>query len=73
MVPFRVFDRENKDWWIVLNYHPGAGPDGAGNYLVAREDDEDNERDGQMQLIPAAELSRFRLVDFLEEQEGYPE
>jgi hypothetical protein len=73
MVPFRVFDRENKDWWIVLNYHPGGGPDGAGSYLVAREDDEDNERDGQMQLIAAKDLSKFKLVDFLEEQEGYAE
>ncbi len=66
MVPFRVFDREKKEMWIVLNYHPSQ--DG-GSYLVAREDDQ--ERDGEMAILPAKTLSGFRLVDFLEETDGF--
>ena len=66
MVPFRVFDRGNKEMWIVLNFHPSAS-DG-GSYLVAKEDD--NEKDGEMRLVAAADLARFRLVDFLDEGDG---
>jgi hypothetical protein len=52
--------------WIVLNYHPSQ--DG-GAYLVAREDDQ--ERDGEMAILPATTLSNFRLVDFLEDSESF--
>mgnify|MGYP005610809551 CR=1 FL=1 len=64
MVPFRVFDRENKITWIVLNYHPGQN---GGQYLVAREDD--SNQDGEMSVLSADEISKYRLVDFYEEQE----
>lgn len=64
MVPFRVFDRENKEMWVVLNYHPGGAGD-SGSYLLAREDD--NERDGEIAIVPASSFTKFRLVDFLEE------
>ena len=69
MVPFRVFDRENKEMWVVLNYHPGTSAADNGTYLLAREDD--TERDGEMAILPASELAKFRLVDFLEEGEAY--
>ena len=69
MVPFRVFNRESKEMWVVLNYHPGTVPGDHGTYLLAREDD--SERDGEMAVLKADEVGRFRLVDFLEESEGY--
>lgn len=65
MVPFRVFDRENKELFVVLNYHPGSATGDQGHYLLAREDD--NERDGEMLIVPATNFSKYRLVDFLEE------
>jgi hypothetical protein len=61
MVPFRVFDAENKQLWIVLNYH--SHTDG-GHYLVAKE--EDGEQDGYMDILPAEKIKQFRLVDFLD-------
>jgi hypothetical protein len=64
-----VFDRENKEMWVVLNYHPGTAPNDNGTYLLAREDD--NEKDGEMSVVPATELAKFRLVDFLEEGDAY--
>ena len=64
MVPFRVFDRNNKTTWIVLNHQPGNE---GGTYLVAREDD--SERDGEMSILSASEISGFRLVDFYDEQD----
>jgi hypothetical protein len=69
MMPFRVFDRENKEMWVVLNYHPGTAPGDHCSYLLAREDD--NERDGEMATLAAAQLAKFRLVDFLEEGDAY--
>ena len=61
MVPFRVFDVENKQLWIVLNYHPG---DNGGKYLVAKEEDGDG--DGYMEIIESEKIKQFRLVDFLD-------
>ena len=46
MVPFRVFDRENKEMWIVLNYQNGGT---SGSYLISREDDGDS--DGELRII----------------------
>lgn len=66
MIPFRVYDRDKREMWIVLNYHSG---DGAGNYLVAKEDE--NESDGEMKIITPQELAKLKLVDFLEEAEDY--
>jgi hypothetical protein len=68
MVPFRIFDRENKEMWIVLNYHPGGAGD-AGSYLIAREDD--SEKDGEMKLLPAGEMKKLRMVDFLDEEDDF--
>ncbi len=67
MVPFRVFDKERKEMWIVLNYHPG-GQDG-GSYLLAREDDSD--ADGEMRLLPTKDMDKLRLVDFLDETDDF--
>ena len=67
MVPFRVFDRENKAIWIVLNFHPE--PTGGGAYLLAREDDSD--LDGEIRIVAAAEMTGFKLVDFLDEADEY--
>ncbi len=67
MVPFRVYDRENKMMWIVLNFHPDA--QSGGGYLLAREDDSDE--DGEMKIVKASDMTRFRLVDFLDEAEEY--
>lgn len=67
MVPFRVFDRDNKQMWTVLNFHPDN--QGGGNYLATKEDDSDT--DGDMRLIQADDLVKFRFVDFLEESEPY--
>ncbi len=69
MVPFRVFNRENKEMWVVLSYHPGTAPGDNGSYLLAREDD--SEKDGEMAILAASELAKFRLVDFLEEGDAY--
>lgn len=71
MMPFRVFDRENKEMWVVLNYHPGTTPSDNGTYMLAREDD--GEKDGEMAIVPASVLSKFRLVDFLEESDDFAE
>jgi len=60
MIPFRAFERDAKQMWIILNYHPTSG-----TYLCAREDD--NEKDGELRIIPEKEVAKFRLVDFLDE------
>ncbi len=63
MIPFRVYDREKKEMWIVLNEHND------GTYLVAREDE--SESDGDLKLVKTADMLKFKLVDFLEEAEDY--
>lgn len=65
MVPFRVFNKESKEMWVVLNYHPSGGESGDGAYLLAREDDSEN--DGELCLLDAGNMTKFRLVDFLDE------
>lgn len=60
MVPFRVYDRANREMWIVLNYHSKED-----SYLLAREDDSD--ADGEMTIVTAAAMTKFKLVDFLDE------
>lgn len=67
MVPFRVFDRENKQMWQIINYHPAAGE--SGSYLATK--DNDDSTDGDMRIIPAEELASFKFVDFLEEVEPF--
>ena len=63
MIPFRVYDREKKEMWIVLNVHND------GTYLVAREDEA--ETDGDLKIVKTADLLKYKLVDFLEESEDF--
>ena len=67
MVPFRVYDKENKVMWIVLNFHPNG--EHGGTYLLAREDDSDE--DGEMKVLQASEITGLRFVDFLDEGGDY--
>jgi hypothetical protein len=52
--------------WIVLNYQ--AKED---TYLLAREDDSD--ADGEMNIIPSSAMTKFKLVDFLDEADDLRE
>lgn len=65
MIPFRVYDRDSKQVWIVLNHHPGD----ANGYLLAREDDAG--ADGDMRLISAQDLAGFKFVDFMDDGDDY--
>jgi hypothetical protein len=67
MTPFKVFDKKNKTTWVVLNYHPARAQENGGTYLVAREDD--SNKDGELCLINAEELCKFKWVDFFEHRE----
>jgi len=62
MVPFRIYDKAAREMWIVLNYHSKED-----SYLLAREDDSD--ADGELRVISANEILKFKLVDFLDEAE----
>ena len=62
MRPFKVYNRETKVTWLILNYHPT--PSG-GEYLAAREDD--SNQDGELEIIQSSELKKLKLVGFLEE------
>jgi hypothetical protein len=62
MVPFRVYDKAAREMWIVLNYHSKED-----SYLLAREDDSD--ADGEMKIVTSREMTKFKLVDFLDEAE----
>jgi hypothetical protein len=66
MIPFRVFDRVNKQMWQIINYHPSATTQGA--YLAIREDD--SEADGEIKIIKAEDLVKFKFVDFLDDEEA---
>ncbi|NDE15461.1 hypothetical protein EBZ80_11075 [bacterium] len=61
-----MFDRENKEMWIVLNYQGGGA---SGSYLMSREDDGDS--DGELRIVRAEDIVKYRLVDFLEEADEY--
>jgi hypothetical protein len=62
MVPFRVYDKAAREMWIVLNYQSKED-----SYLLAREDETD--ADGEMKIVSAREMTKFKLVDFLDEAE----
>jgi hypothetical protein len=62
MVPFRVYDKSAREMWIVLNYHSKEDA-----YLLAREDDSD--ADGEMKIVSSRDMTKFKLVDFLDEAE----
>lgn len=64
MIPFKVFDRQKKITWVILNFHASES---GGQYLAAREDD--SEHDGDLVLIPAQDMTRFRMVGFVEDVE----
>lgn len=64
MLPFRVFDRDNKITWLILNFHPNTA---GGKYLAAREDD--SNQDGELSLINAADMAKFRMVGFVDDHE----
>ena len=65
MVPFRVFDRDQKQMWQIINYHPDSN---GGSYLATREDD--SEQDGDMKIIPAKTIEGFKFIEFVEESDS---
>jgi hypothetical protein len=69
MIPFRVFDRDKKRMWQIINYHPHST--NGGHYLATKEDD--GESDGDIELIAATDLTKMKFVDFLDEAEPYNE
>jgi len=68
MIPFRVYDRDLKQMWIVLNYHPSDGSHGS--YLTTKEDDSGT--DGDMKIISAKDLAALKFVDFLDDGADEP-
>lgn len=64
MVPFRVYDRDNKITWVIINYHPDYQ---GGTYLAARDDDTDKDR--ELSLLSVADVAKLRMVDFLDESD----
>ena len=62
MHPFRVYDKQKKLTWVVLNYHSATD-----SYLVARQDD--SNLDGEIAQISSEHLQGLRFVDFTEEGE----
>ncbi len=69
MIPFRVFDRVNKQIWQIINFHPDNAA--GGSYLATREDDSD--ADGDMKIISAKDLVSFKFIDFLDGGEPFNE
>lgn len=64
MIPFRVFHREKKEMFIVINFHPDAS---GGGYLVSRQTDSDTE--GEMLIVPSQEMKKYRFEGFIEQIE----
>ena len=64
MLPFKIFDRDQKTTWVILNYHPDA--DG-GSYLGARDDDSD--QDGEIVLLTLEQVMKCKMVGFVEDPE----
>ena len=67
MIPFRVLDKETKQIWQVINYHPGSSDQGS--YLASKENDDSS--DGDMRIIKAEELAAYKFIDFIEEVESF--
>jgi hypothetical protein len=65
MIPFRVYSKEEKTTWVVVNHNPGAN---GGTYLAYREDHE--ELDGVLELVATDQLLGMKMVNFIEEAEG---
>ena len=66
MIPFKVFDRDKKVTWLIINFH--STPEG-GKYLAALEDDS-TEKDGNLHLLDAKDLTNFRLIGFADLSES---
>lgn len=64
MIPFRVYSKEEKTTWVIVNHNPG--PNG-GTYLGYREDHE--ELDGLLEHIDANKLIGLKMVGFIEESD----
>lgn len=64
MIPFRVFHREKKEMYIVINFQSDAQ---GGGFLVSRQNDSDSE--GEMLIIPTQEMKKYRFEGFIEQIE----
>ena len=62
VIPFRVYNREEKSIWLILNYQPQND-----QYLIAKETDD--EKDGELSLIDSKDLKGLNLVDFLDDED----
>lgn len=65
MIPFRIFDRDKKELWIVLNFEPMQK---GGRYLAAREDDT-SDLDGSLGFISSDDLDKYKFVEFITQEE----
>ncbi|MBP9707060.1 MAG: hypothetical protein KBD78_05405 [Oligoflexales bacterium] len=66
MIPFRLFNRDKKEMWMVVEKLPAK--DQKGRFLCAKED-EDAQKDGVLKIFDEDELLKMRFVDFLEESD----
>lgn len=66
MIPFRIFDRDKKELWVVLNFEPMQK---GGRYLVAREDDT-SDHDGSLGYIMSDDLDKYKFVEFITQDES---
>jgi hypothetical protein len=65
MIPFRVYSKEEKTTWVIVNHNPGTN---GGQYLAYREDHE--ELDGILEVIPSDKLTGMKMVNFIEEADS---
>jgi len=64
MIPFRVYSKEEKTTWVIVNHNPGSN---GGTYLAYREDHE--ELDGVLEHLDGNKLIGLKMVNFVEESE----
>ena len=65
MIPFRVYSKEEKTTWVVVNHNPGSN---GGTYLAYREDHED--LDGVLEHVTSERLLGMKMVNFIEEADS---
>jgi hypothetical protein len=65
MIPFRVYSKEEKTTWVIVNHNPGSN---GGHYLAYREDHE--ELDGILEVISSDKLTGMKMVNFIEEADS---
>lgn len=68
MVPFRVYNREKKEMWVVVNQLV-AEKSGQTRFLCAKEDN-DAKTDGIMKVFTEKDLLKLRFVDFIDDTES---